>query len=161
MTAFLRNGEARRVGYSAKPGRFGTKADGISRAIHVWQCRICQRIIDRGDGKRPPASCTICGRELVHFPSLIEARRGGELMLLEKLGKIELLRFHPRFELRVNSILVCRYEADASYVDRASRQTVVEDVKPRGFMTDEATLKIALFNALYAPQGIKVTIIER
>lgn len=45
------------------------------------------------------------------------------------------------------------------YVERDTRKTVVEDVKPKGFMTDMAKMKIDAFNLIYGPK-LQVTIVE-
>lgn len=96
------------------------------------------------------------------FDSQAEANRYGELKLLQQAGAIERLRVHPRFNLNVKGIKVCAYVADFDYYDkeRGGKYTV-EDVKPKGFMTREAKLKIALFNALQSERGVTITIIER
>jgi hypothetical protein len=62
------------------------------------------------------------------FASKKEARRYGDLKLLEKAGEIRKLEVQPRFPLKVNGKLVCTYVGDFSYVTDAD-QYVVEDVK--------------------------------
>lgn len=73
------------------------------------------------------------------FDSLAECNRFKELLLLEAAGKISHLKVHPTFELqpaftdrygkRQRAIV---YEADFSYVDGATEQICVEDVKGYG-----------------------------
>lgn len=65
------------------------------------------------------------GRE---FDSAKEARRYGDLKLLERAGEISALEIQPKFPLKVNDRLVCTYKADFAYLTRAGAR-VVEDVK--------------------------------
>jgi hypothetical protein len=91
------------------------------------------------------------------FASKAEARRYGELVLLERAGEISALRCQPRYPLtavnregfpvaiRIGNRAVV-YVADFTYVDRAGA-VHVEDVK--GFDTDKSKLKRAIFEANY------------
>jgi hypothetical protein len=67
------------------------------------------------------------------FASRKEAKRYGELKLLEKAGYIRDLQLHPKFPLKVNGLLVCTYIADFAYQRRDLKPghpaNVVEDVK--------------------------------
>jgi hypothetical protein len=93
------------------------------------------------------------------FDSTAEARRYGELNLLQQAGKIRRLRVHPRFNLKVNGVKVCAYVADFDYIDvENGNRYVVEDCKPRDFATRESRLKMKLFLAVY---GTPVTVVER
>jgi hypothetical protein len=69
----------------------------------------------------------------VRFASKAEARRYGELKMLEKAGDIFDLQLQPEFELCAwqngNSPVVGKYRADFSYLDVRARKSVVEDVK--------------------------------
>lgn len=65
----------------------------------------------------------------IEFSSKKEARRYGELRLLERAGKITDLKLQPAFPLDVNGYPVCRYVADFAYVVTATGERVVEDVK--------------------------------
>lgn len=56
-----------------------------------------------------------------------EYRRWCELQLRERAGEISQLRRQVVFDLIINGVLVCRYVADATYVE--SGATVVEDTK--------------------------------
>ena len=56
-----------------------------------------------------------------------EARRVAELRLLERAGEISQLIVQPVFRLEANGQLICKYIADASYVEDGV--FVVEDVK--------------------------------
>ncbi len=62
----------------------------------------------------------------VTFDSAKEARRWGELRLLERAGKIHGLRRQVSYALIVNEILIARYVADFVYTEGT---LVVEDVK--------------------------------
>ncbi len=79
------------------------------------------------------------------FASLKEARRYGELVLLERAGQIIDLRLQPRYPLKVNDILVGTYVGDFTYRDKDA--WVTEDAK--GMQTPVFKLKAKLFEALY------------
>ena len=64
------------------------------------------------------------------FASKKEAKRYGELVLLEKAGKIFDLRCQVRHKLQVNELLICTYVSDFTYTDEDSISHV-EDVKGR------------------------------
>ena len=91
------------------------------------------------------------------MPSRIERERAATLLLLQDRGKIDRLRFHPRYDLKIDGIKVTTYVADAEYFDTERRKTVVEDTKPEKYMDDLAKLKIGLFNALNAKHGLSVS----
>lgn len=90
----------------------------------------------------------------VEFASAKEARRYGELKLLERAGKIADLALHPKFPLKVNGKLVCTYIADFAYYDRhpsgaVHAQINVEDVKSEATRKNRAyRIKNKLFAAL-------------
>lgn len=67
----------------------------------------------------------------ITFDSRKEAKRWGELVLLEKAGKIHNLIRQFRYELVVRGIPVCFYVCDFRYIDLSSGNVVVviEDVK--------------------------------
>lgn len=81
----------------------------------------------------------------VTYASAKEARRYGELQLLQRAGAIADLRRQVRFPLKVNDRLVTTYVADAVY--REGDALVVEDTK--GFRTREYVLKAKLFAAVH------------
>lgn len=93
----------------------------------------------------------------VHFASKREAKRWGELLLLEKAGAIKGLRRQVRYPLTVNGELVTTYVADFEYLLAPTKKSqsvwipVVEDAK--GFRTKEYILKRKLMHAVY---GIEV-----
>jgi len=80
--------------------------------------------------------CVIDG---IRFDSTKEAKRYGELKILERVGKIRGLVLQPRFSLNTwhgdhsQCPKVGEYRADFQYVDIVSGAMVVEDVK--GFKT--------------------------
>lgn len=75
----------------------------------------------------------------IRFDSKAEAKRYGELKLLEKAGKIISLAVHPKYDLTVNGVLIATYKADFSYQQLRAAYTLtqacqwwqecVEDVK--------------------------------
>lgn len=65
----------------------------------------------------------------VSYASKKEARRAGELALLERAGEIRFIRHQPSFPLDVNGHHVCTYIADFAYVRTADDVQVIEDVK--------------------------------
>lgn len=91
------------------------------------------------------------------FASKAEAKRYGELKMLEKAGEIDGLVLQPRFPLEVNRVSIGAYVADFSYwtLQRPPGR-VIEDVK--GMKTPLYRLKKKLVEALY---GIEITEITR
>lgn len=92
----------------------------------------------------------------ISFDSLKEARRYGELKLLEKAGKIVDLKIHPSFPIVIDGKNICVVELDFSYSLRYqySLVEVYEDAK--GFDTAISKLKRKLVEAVY---GFKVELI--
>ncbi len=80
----------------------------------------------------------------IRFASSKEARRYGELKVLERAGKIRQLVLQPKFKLTVNGHLICEYWGDFAYFEKAR---VIEDTK--GFKTEVYKLKRKLLLALY------------
>jgi hypothetical protein len=96
----------------------------------------------------------------VRFSSKLEAKRYGELKLLERAGEIRDLRLQPRFPLMgTRGPLVYEsgrkvvYVADFDYVTRAG-EVVIEDAK--GMLTDAFKLK----RALMKDRGLTVTLVK-
>lgn len=87
----------------------------------------------------------------VTFASAREAKRYGELKLLQRAGEISELSLQPKFELGINGVKVCAYHADFSY--KCKGLVVVEDSK--GFETQVFKLKRKLMKAVH---GIEVVI---
>lgn len=79
------------------------------------------------------------------FPSRKEARRYGELKLLERGGKIKDLRLQVSYDLEVNGMHICRFIADFVYWHVGNNREYVEDAK--GFKTDVYRLKRKLMRA--------------
>ena len=94
----------------------------------------------------------------ISFDSKKEARRYGELLLLERAGDISDLRRQVVFELVPRQkdpdggyMHAVRYIADFVYYDRVRGKTVVEDVK--GKKTDAYVIKKKL---MLERHGIKI-----
>ena len=79
------------------------------------------------------------------FASKAEAKRYGELKLLERAGQIKHLQRQPKFPLSVDGKHICVYIGHFEYVE--NRKAVVEDCK--GFRTKDYIIKAKLFMALY------------
>ena len=89
------------------------------------------------------------------FASKAEAKRYGELKLLEKAGKIRDLQLQVRFPLGINNKLICAYIADFRYYDINTSRYIVADVK--GVRTPVYRIKKKLMKAIY---GIDITEIQ-
>jgi Protein of unknown function (DUF1064) len=81
------------------------------------------------------------------FASKLEARRWGELKMLERSGAISGLQRQVPFDLIVNGHHVCRYIADFCYTTTDSGESVCEDAK--GVLTPEFRLKAKLMEAIH------------
>lgn len=82
------------------------------------------------------------------FDSKKEAKRWGELLLLQSAGLISGLRRQVRIPIVVNQTRVCVYVADAVYIEGSSR--IVEDTKsPITRKHPVYRLKRKLLSALY------------
>lgn len=93
---------------------------------------------------------TVHGRR---FASKLEARRYGELRMLQMAHEIDGLECQPRFSLDVNGQHICDYVADFSYIENGA--LVVEDAK--GVLTPDCKIKLALMKAIH---GIDVKLIK-
>lgn len=80
------------------------------------------------------------------FDSKLEAKRYGELRLLEKAGEIVELEVHPRFPLFVGKEHICTYIADFKYFDVNRGTLRIEDTK--GVRTALFLLKKKLMRAV-------------
>lgn len=91
------------------------------------------------------------------FDSLLEAKRYGELKMMERAGMIHNLELQPRFELQQafkkngKSYRKIEYVADFSYWQNG--QMIVEDTK--GLRTEAYKLKRKLFEFKYLDLTIK------
>lgn len=90
----------------------------------------------------------------IEFDSKAEARRYGELRLLERAGKIKNLERQVRYDLEVNGVKIGFYKADFRYWDQASSQQVVEDVK--GMRTPVFAIKAKLMKALHRVEIVEI-----
>ena len=90
----------------------------------------------------------------IEFDSKAEARRYGELKLLERAGKIKNLERQPRYDLEVNGVKIGFYKADFRYWDQATSQHVVEDVK--GMRTPVFAIKAKLMKALHRVEIVEI-----
>lgn len=88
-----------------------------------------------------------------HFDSKGEAARFQHLRALQAIGTISGLQPHVRYPLVVNGVLVCEYEADATY--DLGTEKVVEDFK--GMRNPAYILKRKLAAAL----GIRIREVRR
>lgn len=91
------------------------------------------------------------------FGSKAEAKRAGELKILERAGEIRDLKFHTVHPLTVNGEVVGKYTDDASYIE-GSGVLVIEDTKSKATLTEAAALRIRLFEAIYK---IKVRLVGK
>ncbi len=83
----------------------------------------------------------------IAFASKKEAKRYGELKLLQHAGKIDSLTCQVPFEVRLNGEKICVYVADFRYLDLETTGYVIEDVK--GMRTPVYKLKKKLVEAQY------------
>lgn len=98
----------------------------------------------------------------IRFASKAEARRYGELKLLEREGSIAKLETQPVYLLTIAGVHLGKYIADFRYIDNGRRGpqgqvgcTVVEDVKSKPTRTAVYRLKMKLMAALYP--GVVIT----
>lgn len=63
----------------------------------------------------------------ITFGSKLEARRYGELKLLERAGQIQNLEVHKPYYLHAHGVRLGYYEADLTYIEAG--QPVIEDCK--------------------------------
>ena len=89
----------------------------------------------------------------IRFDSAAEARRYGELKLMEQAGEITDLVLQPAYTLTVNGVPVCKYVGDFAYLEQGKR--VVEDVK--GVRTPSYRIKRKLMLSVF---GIEIVEVE-
>lgn len=121
--------------WRSKSGAFVSKVDGFSRAKRYWMCDSCGM---EYMAKVPKCGDPKCAGRVICLASRAEAKRFGQLLVMQRYGDIVELYVHPRFPCRVEGQLVCTYIADFRYVDRADN-AVVEDVKGNKDRTDSAS----------------------
>ena len=92
----------------------------------------------------------------IRFASKAEARRYGELKLLERAGEIADLRLQPPFRLDVNGLHIADYRGDFAYRNVRTGMAGVEDVK--GVRTDSYRLKRLLMKACHGVDIVEVAV---
>jgi hypothetical protein len=116
---------------------------------------VTKALREIGKGARIPRTSKYGNEPTEGADSRKEARRFADLRLMEKSGAISNLRQHVRFDMCINGVFVCWYEADAVYVKNGA--TVVEDTKsPITQKNPVSRLKIKLMRAVH---GIDVKIV--
>lgn len=93
----------------------------------------------------------------IRFASRAEAKRYGELKLMEKAGEISNLELQPVYPLTVNGIRVGKYVGDFRYIDRRSNRMTLEDTK--GVRTPVYALKKRLVEAIYP--GVEIVEVSK
>lgn len=84
------------------------------------------------------------------FDSLKEERRYRELRVLERVGAVENVQCQPQFYITRDGQVIATYRADFRYLDRRTRQWVIEDVKSEATRRKEAyRLRKALVESQY------------
>lgn len=91
----------------------------------------------------------------IEFDSHKEARRYGELKLMERAGVIRELKMQEEFVLipKCGKERAAKYHADFSYIDCETGRKVVEDVKSRATKTKDYILRRKLMNWVH---GIEI-----
>lgn len=89
------------------------------------------------------------------FDSQAEASRYGELLFLQRAGKISDLIVHPKYEIRFQKEKVCDVVLDFRYWEEGEKRYIFEDVK--GLDTPMSKLKRKLLKAFY---GLNVELID-
>ena len=133
--------------------RFKSKHEAMNRRNRRWCCDACHAWYR--DEK--PRQCRCGAKEFLYFASVIEAKRYAELYLLSQHGKITNLVNQPRYPISINGVKITTYVADFAFTDEKGNR-IIEDVKPKNFMTDMAKMKIKMAEATY---GIQIQIVER
>lgn len=91
----------------------------------------------------------------IRFASKLEAKRYGELKLLQMAGEISSLDIHGRWGLCIGGMKICDYVDDFNYIDRKLGRIVVEDTK--GVITADCRIKLKLMKAIH---GIDVQLVR-
>lgn len=77
----------------------------------------------------------------IKFHSKKEAKRYGDLLLLQKMNYIKDLVIQPKIPLIVNNKTIGSYIGDFKYFDNKLKKTVIEDVKSKATITPLYRLK--------------------
>lgn len=118
----------------------------LSPAVRKLNPNAAQLLTRKKKAHKYKASPTVV--DGIRFDSKLEAKRYGELKLLQRAGAIRGLRVHVSFLLAVNNVEVATYQAD--FVYEQNGQIIVEDTK--GYVTPEYKIKRALMLALHGVQ---------
>lgn len=89
----------------------------------------------------------------ITFHSRAEARRYKELKLLQKAGEIKNLCLQEEFKIYVNTVFICTYISDFSYLEKS--EYIIEDVK--GIIAAHSAIKLKLFCALHPQFTLRIT----
>lgn len=93
--------------------------------------------------------CRVCGGGATRFfASRAEAQRYDALKARERRGEISDLVCQPTFPLEINGVRIGVYKADFGYSE--SGVQVIEDVKSQATMTEAATLRMKLAEAVHS-----------
>lgn len=87
------------------------------------------------------------------FSSKAEARRYGELKLMERAGEIRGLELQPKFTFEHQGVRLGSYKADFAYFLSHSPQRIIEDVKSPASKTQAYQLRKRMMLAFH---GIEV-----
>lgn len=90
----------------------------------------------------------------IKFDSKREAKRYGELRLLEKAGQIRDIRLQVKYDLKINGVRISTYKADFVYWDLVNKREVVEDVK--GYPNDRWPMKKKLMKAIHGIEILEI-----
>lgn len=118
-----------------------TCTDAKGRKRHICQPCVLRKTPGNKYGSKPTKTSDGTA------DSKGEARRYEDLKLLQQAGEIKNLKFHPRYDIDINGVRICTYEADSSYYDVHKQTEVVEDAK--GCRTELFKLKKRLMFAVY------------
>ena len=86
----------------------------------------------------------------IKFHSKKEAKRYGDLLLLQKMNYIKDLEIQPKIPLIVNNKTIGSYIGDFKYFDNKLKKTIIEDVKSKATITPLYRLKKKIL-ATYQP----------
>ena len=85
------------------------------------------------------------------FHSKKEAKRYGDLLLLQKMNYIKDLEVQPKIPLIVNNKTIGSYIGDFRYFDNKSKKTIIEDVKSKATITPLYRLKKKILSTYQPP----------
>ncbi len=94
----------------------------------------------------------------IWFASKGEAERYLQLKLLQAAEVIWELELQPRFEIKINGILICNYVADFRYKEQTQKGTMVSIIEDyKGMKTPVFRLKEKMFRATYPGLILRLT----